>query len=200
MNYVRGTIVYEIPTCITAISFENRDNPTISVAKGQREEFADVGKDGWRFSKENGYAGRGFVEAICKVHFLANSRKEQRMAHTGVSRFAILAVAFVTILSSLSVDPIVFISVSKILIHIRVRDTHTNMYIYVYTMYVLYMCLCLCLCLCMYMYIHLERLFASNVCFLVRFMSRICLRRVTVITILMCIRAHDYTINNWNCE
>lgn len=44
MNYDRGTIVYEIATCIT-VSFENRDDSTIFVAKGlQREEFAGVEK------------------------------------------------------------------------------------------------------------------------------------------------------------
>lgn len=124
MNYIRGTIVYEIPTCITAISFENRDNPTISVAKGRREEFADVGKDGWRSSKENGYASRGFVEAICKVHFLANPRKSKGWrSHWRIAICNLVAVAFVAILFSLPVNLIVFISVFTILIDILVHDT-----------------------------------------------------------------------------
>jgi hypothetical protein len=66
VNYGRGTIVHEIPTCITAVSLENRDDPTIFVAKGpRREEFPGGGKGAGGGSvipdEEPGFAGRGFA-------------------------------------------------------------------------------------------------------------------------------------------
>lgn len=122
MNYDRGTIVYEIPTCILAVSLENRDDPTIFVAKGlRREEFA--GMKGYRegigegerelvIPTKNGFARWGFAEAICKVRFLANPRRAGDGSRWRISRSAILAVASVIVLSILLTDPVVSISPS----------------------------------------------------------------------------------------
>lgn len=77
VNYNRGTIVYEIPTCIMAVLLENRDDPTIFTAKGRGQNLR-----AWKNTEDRGGGGggdseerirrEGFVEAICKVRFLAN--------------------------------------------------------------------------------------------------------------------------------
>lgn len=53
------------------------------------------------------------------------------------------------------------------------------------------MYVCIYSCTCMYI---CKRLFASDMCFPVQFMSRVCLRRIIVITVMR------IRVNNRNCE